>query len=139
MPIMQLTAGCGMIAAVFLQACQDRPQLLGSAPSFMRTKAARRRDDQLASGARGRDGLLRFWRERGAAAHEVSLQLRNASVAFAHLVLECRHFAAVRARGRILPPQPFCSWRWCWAYPLRVVAVQALSKKAGGGWKTEEF
>lgn len=26
-------------------------------------KAARRRGDQLASGARGRDGLLRFWRE----------------------------------------------------------------------------
>ena len=24
-------------------------------------------------------------------------------------------------------------------YPLRFVAVQALPKKAGGGWKTEEF
>ncbi|MBW3499875.1 hypothetical protein [Janthinobacterium sp. NKUCC08_JDC] len=30
MPIMQLAAGCGMIAAVFLQACQDRPPLNGA-------------------------------------------------------------------------------------------------------------
>ena len=30
MPIMQLTAGCGMIAAVFLQACQDRSPLNGA-------------------------------------------------------------------------------------------------------------